>query len=251
MRRMRQLDRTLALGVVIPVHNEEDLVSGALDAVSDSLHEVSSLEIGCEVVVVLDACVDRSARLSAEWQRRLAQSSAVRVSLVTCDARNVGIARRLGCAAVLNTLRDIDPARVWLATTDADSRVPRRWLRSQLLRHEEGRDVWAGRVHVNDWALHRRILQTTWQREYDSERQPIHGANLGFNAGLYLAAGGFPPLRSGEDRALVRAMAARGANCWFDDSLRVVTSARRVARAPRGFAHALNLSEASGGQRID
>jgi hypothetical protein len=111
--------------------------------------------------------------------------------------------------------------------------------------------VWAGRVHVTDWSLRRRLLETTWQREYDSERQPIHGANLGFNGGCYLDAGGFPPVRSGEDRALVRAMIARGANCWFDDALRVTTSARRVARAPHGFASALNLIEASGGRPID
>lgn len=251
MRRTRQLDRTLALGVVLPVHNEEDLVGGALESLSDSLREPSALKIACEVVVVLDACIDRSAEVSAEWQRRMARRNDVHVSLLTCEARNVGIARRLGCASALEALGDVDPSRVWLATTDADSRVPRRWLRHQLLCHEEGHDVWAGRVHVADWSAHRHILQTTWQREYESERQPIHGANLGFNAGVYLAAGGFPPLRTGEDRALVRAMADRGANCWFDDSLRVTTSARREARAPQGFAKALDLIEASGGRPVD
>jgi hypothetical protein len=152
---------------------------------------------------------------------------------------------------LLRNLRGVNPDRVWLATTDADSRVPRRWLRAQLLQHEAGYDVWAGRVRVTDWALHRRVLQSRWQREYESEHQPIHGANLGFNAGRYLSAGGFPPLRTGEDRALVRAMAARGAECCFDDSLRVITSARRESRAPQGFSHALNLIEAAGGQRID
>jgi glycosyltransferase involved in cell wall biosynthesis len=251
MRRVRRLERTLALGVVVPVHNEEELVCAALESVSDAINELRVLKIASEIVVVLDACVDDSARLVAEWQQRHARRSAAPMSLVTCDARNVGIARGLGCAVALDALRDIDPARVWLATTDADSHVPRRWLRTQLLRHEEGRDVWAGRVHVTDWSLHRRVLQTTWQHDYDSEHQPIHGANLGFNAGVYVAAGGFPPLRTGEDRALVRAMSLRGADCCFDDSLRVVTSARRAARAPLGFAHALNLIEASGGQRFD
>jgi hypothetical protein len=233
------------------VHDEEDLVSTALEALSDSLHDVRAFKIACEVVVVLDACVDESARLAADWRRRHAQRIDVGVSLVSCDARNVGIARGLGCAVALDMLGDVDPARVWLATTDADSRVPRRWLRSQLLRHEEGRDVWAGRVGVTDWSPHRRVPQTMWQDDYDSEHQPIHGANLGFNAGLYLAAGGFPPYRTGEDRSLVREMVARGADCWFDDSLRVVTSARRVARAPQGFAHALNLIEASASLRSD
>ena len=251
MRRMRRLDRTLGLGVVVPVHNEEDLVSEALEALSDSLHEVSAFKIACEIVVVLDACVDHSARLAADWQRRQVQRGGPRVSLVTCDARNVGVARGLGCAVALDNLRDADPARVWLATTDADSHVPRSWLRSQVLRHEEGSDIWAGRVHVTDWSLHRRVLQTAWQQDYDSEHQPIHGANLGFNARAYLSAGRFAPLRTGEDRALVRAMMATGADCWFDDSLPVVTSARRAARAPQGFAHALNLVEASTGQRVD
>jgi len=251
VRRGRRLERTLALGVVVPVHDEQDLLSAALEAISDSLHEMRDLEVNCEVVIVLDACVDRSASLVAEWQRRHAQRNNMSVSCVTCDVRNVGIARRLGCAVVLEKLHGIDPARVWIATTDADSRVPRRWLRAQLTEHEAGSDVWAGRVRVTDWSLHRRVLQTRWQREYESEHQPIHGANLGFNAGLYLAAGGFPPLRTGEDRALVRAMGACGAHCCFDDSLPVVTSARRVARAPHGFSHALNLIEATRGQYGD
>jgi glycosyltransferase involved in cell wall biosynthesis len=250
MRRARSLERTGAIGVVLPVHNEEGLVGSALEALSDSLHEIREFTIACDVVVVLDACSDRSALVVDDWQRRHAHRSSVHVSKVTCDVRNVGVARALGCAIALEYLRDVEPARVWLATTDADSRVPRRWLRSQIVRHEEGRDVWAGRVHVADWSSRRLVLQTMWQDDYESEHQPIHGANLGFNADTYLAAGGFSPLRTGEDRALVRAMMSRGADCWFDDSLRVVTSARRTARAPHGFAHALSLIEAAS-QRLD
>jgi glycosyltransferase involved in cell wall biosynthesis len=243
MKRERLLERTAAVGIVVPVHNEQDLLDDALEALGESLHDVREFAIACEVVIVLDACADHSARRVADWQRHRARSGNVRISRLTCDARNVGVARGLGCAAVLDKLHGVDPSLVWLATTDADSRVPRRWLRAQLLQHETGCDVWAGRVRVTDWSLHRRILQARWQHDYESEHEPIHGANLGFNAGVYLAAGGFPPLRSGEDRALVRSMAALGADCCFDDSLRVVTSARRIARAPHGFSHALNVIE--------
>lgn len=245
MRSFHGFTRTQALGVVVPVHDEEDLLDASLESLSVSLGDVRDCGVTCEVVIVLDSCVDLSARVVAEWQRRHARRDPVRVTRVNCDARNVGVARGAGCAAVLGNLRDVDPANIWIATTDADSKVPRRWLRAQLLSHEAGYDIWAGRVRVTDWSIHRRVLQTRWQLEYESELKPVHGANLGFNAACYLAAGGFAPLPSGEDRALVRAMTTLGANPFFDDSLRVVTSARRLARAPEGFAHALNLLEAS------
>jgi hypothetical protein len=60
------------------------------------------------------------------------------------------------------------------------------------------------------------------------------------DAATYLSVGGFDGLATGEDRDLLDRMLARGAVARSDGTVRVVTSSRRHARAPRGFAHALS-----------
>ena len=56
---------------------------------------------------------------------------------------------------------------------------------------------------------------------------------------MYLEAGGFASLGTGEDRALHEAILAAGGRALEDMELRVITSGRRRARAPLGFAYAL------------
>ena len=106
--------------------------------------------------------------------------------------------------------------------------------------HEFGADVWTGRVTVEDWSPYEEETAQLWNEVYDAEQLPIHGASLGFNAQMYLAAGGFASLGTGEDRALHQAILAEGGRALEDMDLRVITSGRRLARAPLGFAHALS-----------
>jgi glycosyltransferase involved in cell wall biosynthesis len=240
---MGNVARTLAIGVVIPVRNEERLLRSALEALERSVEYVERSGAGVHVVVVLDSCSDASSGIARAWQERVRRRSAFGVTVVDFDGENVGRARALGCDVLLDVFRDIDLARVWLATTDADSRVPLHWLREQVAKHDRGVDVWAGRVAVTEWPRHRLAVAAKWQRDYDAEDRPIHGASLGVNAHMYLAAGGFPPLRTSEDRGLHDALLARGANIHYDSSTRVITSARRDARAPGGFAAALTRVE--------
>jgi glycosyltransferase involved in cell wall biosynthesis len=232
--------RTQALGVVIPVHNEAELLGDAVSALGEAFAALRHVNILTRLVIVFDACRDASASVARAWEEQVSRRSPLIVSAITCDANNVGLARNLGCAVVLKKWRELDPTRIWIATTDADSRVPRGWLRAQVRRHESGADVWAGRVCVRDYEPKYREVVSRWQREYDEELQPIHGANLGFNAAKYVASGGFPFLETGEDRALVEALVGSGAVPYFDSSHRVMTSARRRARAPHGFAEALH-----------
>ncbi|HVB51616.1 MAG TPA: glycosyltransferase [Acidimicrobiales bacterium] len=233
--------RTLAVGVVMPVHNEQELLGKALASLSNAFGELNHGSLLLRAVLVMDACTDDSEEIAIEWRTALARCRhPLAVTLVTSSAHNVGRARALGCAVLLKQWTRIDPARIWLATTDADSRVPKDWLTTQLARHEAGVDQWCGRVSVADWSEYSGDARSRWQHEYERESRPIHGANLGFNAGTYLAAGGFEPLDTGEDRALHRALVIHGALSHFDSAVRVVTSARRQARAPLGFAHALD-----------
>lgn len=234
--------RTLAVGVVIPVHNEEELLGAALASLVDAFTNLRGRGLDMRAAVVLDNCHDDSAKVVAEWEDGLRGKRQLVNSVVrTCTANSVGVARGLGCAALLDKWKIMDPSRIWLATTDADSRVPRDWLSAQVSRHDTGVDLWSGRVSVDDWSLHRSETASKWQRDYDAENIPIHGASLGFNAGVYLATGGFTSIHTGEDRALHRAISNMGAVSFSDSSVRVVTSARPHARAPLGFAHALNM----------
>jgi glycosyltransferase involved in cell wall biosynthesis len=236
--------RTRALGVVVPVHNEEELLGDALNALGAAFSHLGSADIPSVLVLVFDSCRDESVPVAEGWTARLSGGTSLCVVGVVSDERNVGVARYRGCAAVLDYFHDLDPEHVWIATTDADSRVPRNWLSEQVRQHDRGIDVWAGRVAVKGEGARLETLWR-WKREYDREAQPIHGASLGFNAAKYLAAGGFSSLATGEDRALLGALADCGATTHFDSLLRVLTSARQGGRAPHGFAEAFHRFDAA------
>ena len=133
---------------------------------------------------------------------------------------------------------------MWLATTDADSTVPRRWLVDQLQFQDRGVDAWLGTVTIDSPIVRRDPTVQAWRRRYETERSPVHGASMGVTAHAYVEAGGFPCLATGEDRALVAALEGIGAHLVHDHRVPVLTSARRDARAPRGVGHDLAQLEA-------
>ena len=215
-----------AVGVVVPAHNEQDLLPACLVAVRHAARQVS---VPVHLVVVADACTDKTADLA----------SALGATVIESGAHNVGAARQAGVSLVLRSARRLDPAEVWVATTDADSLVPRHWLTRQLRYARRGWKGVVGTVTVADWAGHPHHVQRRYARGYRAwqGRHPhVHGANLGFTADAYLAAGGFRPLPTAEDHALVDDLRAACIPLLRTARCPVVTSARRRARAPRGFA---------------
>jgi hypothetical protein len=171
-----------------------------------------------------------------------------RVHAVKVDARCVGTARKVGAAALLDVM-GLDPfagASGWLATTDADSLVPPDWFVRQMGYRSGGADLVVGTVHVVDWQDRSR-LRPHWERAYAADHHPrapghrhVHGANLSFSAAAYLRAGGFADVASDEDVRLVQACRSAGASVIWASDLSVATSARRIGRAPLGFAWYLN-----------
>lgn len=212
------LDRVV---VVVPAHDEEELLGRCLDAVDVA---VDALGTGLEVrtVVVLDGCTDRSAQVVRGRP----------VTVVGTTARTVGRARSLGVA--VGAAGVPDPHRCWVASTDADSTVPREWLLEQVSAASAGADVVVGRVLPDAATLAEGLLQR-WLARHPPGRASVHGANLGVRLGHYRAAGGFPPLATGEDVALVEALRGTGARLETGRTP-VVTSSRLEARAPDGFA---------------
>lgn len=98
-----------------------------------------------------------------------------------------------------------------------------------------------GVITVDKWAGHSIAVQQDFTRTYrdrDGHRH-IHGANLGVSAAAYVAVGGFRPLASNEDVALVEALVAAKATVAWSAATRVVTNARLDFRAPQGFVATL------------
>jgi hypothetical protein len=98
-------------------------------------------------------------------------------------------------------------------STDADSRVPVDWLVLHRTTAEAGVQALLGIVAVADWSGHPPGAAVEFARTYDAWRAGVvdavhphvHGANLGVRGSAYLDVGGFPPVGSDEDRALVAA----------------------------------------------
>jgi glycosyltransferase involved in cell wall biosynthesis len=208
------------IGVVIPVHNEEKLLGGCLDAVRRAAMDPLLDAEPVEVVVVLDACADRSAAIAIQ---RKAQ-------IVSLNKRCVGAARALGASFAL------DNGARWVAFTDADSVVPLNWLSMQLDLYA---DASCGQVAIEDWSGYPSGVRNRYLMDYSMDTRHIHGANLGISAAAYRAAGGFAALQLGEDAALVSSLLDRKADVRFAGAPRVSTSARWESTIDGGFASML------------
>jgi hypothetical protein len=214
---------------VVPARNEEERLPACLAALREA---AGSVGIPVHLLVVADACTDATAAVAAEGG----------AGVIEIRARNVGAARAAGMAGLLRQTAGTDPAAAWLATTDADTVVPPGWLHHQLGYARQGWDMVLGTVTVTDWEEHPPHMPAAFAAMYgigEGTHPHVHGANLGIRASAYLAAGGFKPLRTAEDHALMAAATEAGCQVLQAGDVTVETSARRRARAPRGFSHAL------------
>lgn len=210
------------IAIVVPAHNEEVHIAACLQSILVAAACPALAGEAVQPVVVLDDCSDATGSIAKSFGVRCLKSR----------ARNVGIARAAGAQAALAS-----GAR-WLAFTDADSEVAPDWIAAQL---RQRTDAVCGTVQVRDWGCHgedvRRHFQSFY-RDCDGHRH-IHGANMGLTASAYHAAGGFQPLVTGEDVALVQRLQACGLSIAWTAGARVTTSPRRHFRAPEGFGSTL------------
>ena len=234
-----------SVGVIVPAHDEQDLLPACLASVRRAAQALRGMPV--HLVVVADACRDRTVRVARRGG----------ASVVSIDARSAGAARAAGAREVLRRTGQLDPANVWLATTDADTLVPAYWLRQQVRHASQGWDAIVGTIQVADWSGYPPGTRSLFRERYEGveggggvegaagQHGHVHGANLGFRASAYLRAGGFPELPTAEDHALVAALTAGGSRVLRTRALPVVTSARRESRAPHGFSHYLARMEAT------
>ena len=220
--------------VLIPACNEQELLPRCLRSV---LRACSSLPevVTAEIVVAVDRSCDGTARLA----KRLLRG---RGRVVELDAGCVGMARAAAASAALNS-RKSELHRCWLANTDADCVVPADWLLDQLALANAGVEAVTGIIEVDHFNEHDSGVERRFRESYviheDGTHPHVHGANLGVRADAYLRAGGWKQLTTAEDHDLWNRLGALRCQRMTMGRLKVMTSGRRVGRAPRGFAEAL------------
>jgi hypothetical protein len=227
-----------AVDIVVPARDEERLLPACLASLREAAGHPALRGRAVRIAVVLDDCSDRSGELAlaavSDWPGAVVLDGRYRAAGA---ARAAGVERLVASGGR-------DPARLWIASTDADTRVPADWLVRQLAHADAGADAVAGIVEVDDWreqpeAVRRRFAARYAALRHGTAHAHVHGANLGARASALLAAGGVPLLPLAEDHALVEGLRAVGARVVSSADVRVVTSARREGRAPGGFSDLL------------
>jgi len=222
------------IAVTLPAHNEEQLIAACLQSLNVAALHPALRDEQVVIVVALDRCSDATGWICERFG----------VEVITVDAGCVGVARAAASERALAL-----GAR-WIGCTDADSVVPPDWLARQL---QCGASAFCGVVAVGDWLDYPQALRDQFlQGEHAVDGHPhVHGANMGFSAVAYRQCGGFAPLTTGEDVALIQAMHGAGMQVARLASPRVMTSARRHARAPHGFSEFLRRLEQRVGLATD
>jgi glycosyltransferase involved in cell wall biosynthesis len=222
------------ISVLIPARNEEALLPQCLRSVLRAVEQLPTT-VTWDVIVVVDSSYDRTREIAERMLRG-------RGCVLTTQAGLVGEARALAVEAALKRYGG-PAATCWLANTDADCCVPESWLLDQLMLAAQGVEAIAGTVDVDSFLEHGYEVAERFHSSYvlyaDGTHPHVHGANLGVRADVYLRAGGWNPLPTAEDHDLWGRLVRVGTRCLSVSAVKVVTSGRRVGRAPLGFAGAL------------
>ncbi len=220
--------------VLIPARDEELLLARCLRSVQEARFCLPD-DVTSDLIVVSDGSMDRTAEIAEEIVQKSGQ-------VVLCDAGNVGTARAIAAREALRRYKG-PPNACWLSNTDADCEVPANWLLEQLAIAKRGFAACAGVVDVDSFVEHGVGVQERFRFTYlihaDGTHTHVHGANLGVRADAYLQTGGWYDLATREDHDLWDRLRRDKYPCLSDARLQVITSGRRLGRAPLGFAGAL------------
>lgn len=221
---------------MVPACNEQGRIQRCLQSL---LVAVSAIRIQQSfIVVAADRCDDATVGIASSVLGS-------RGRVVEVDEGSPGAARRRGAQAVLDELRSVPHQRLWLANTDADSYVPPDWITRQLHLADRGATAVAGIVEVDSFGRYGKQGHAAFGRHYvlhaDGTHPHVHGANMGVRADVYLDAGGWLDVATGEDHCLWRRVRERGWRVESSTSSIVMTSGRLHGRARGGFADTLRM----------
>jgi glycosyltransferase involved in cell wall biosynthesis len=222
------------VGVLIPARNEEDLLPRCLSSVLAACAQLPA-SFTYEVIVAVDSSTDATAQLAHGLLDGYG-------TVVATDAGLVGAARALAAKTLLSRYHG-PLQQCWLANTDADCWVPPSWLHDQLRFAGRKTHAIAGTVDVDSFHEHSPGVDERFRTSYliypDGTHPHVHGANFGVRADAYVRAGGWGEVATAEDHDLWQRLHQHGARRLSVGRVKVLTSGRRVGRAPFGFANAL------------
>jgi hypothetical protein len=247
-----------AVGVVIPARDEQERIAACLHSVRRALDALPA-GIAAAVTIVLDRCFDATpdlvASLLTDWPEATSVTSPPpgrssgpeppgAVCLDLAPAPSVGTLRHLGVHHVLDRLADHPVSGTWLLSTDADTTVPADWALAHLHCARAGVHAVAGLADLGGTdhlspTVRGRYCAILKHGRHGGTHTHVYGANLGVRADAYLAVGGFPRRRPGEDRGLWHRLHAAGYALHQPVDIRVRTSARLHGRASDGLADLL------------
>lgn len=205
------------------------------------------------VVVALNNTTDRSREVMADIRARHAALDIVvdDVTFAPADA-HAGSARR----RAMDIAADLAGPDGFVLTTDADTRPPPDWLAQNLAAMAQGLDIAGGRIVIDESepmpaavAAARQLADRYWAhvRHIEDAIDPVPwdppprhgdhtGASLCVTVAAYRRCGGVPAIRSGEDRALVKAVLRQGGRLAHPPRIWTRVSPRTEGRAAGGMA---------------
>jgi glycosyltransferase involved in cell wall biosynthesis len=222
------------IAIVIPARDEQELLPRCLRSVQKARLMLPS-HVTSDLIVVTDQSTDDTFSIAQEIVQETGK-------VIEIEVGCVGAARALGVQYALE--RYVGSRKhCWLANTDADCEVPASWLLSQVEYAKSGVAAVAGIIDVDSFVEHESFVSERFRLSYlindDGTHPHVHGANFGVRADAYLQAGGWQDLSTAEDHDLWQRLQTGLHQRISDASLCVLTSGRRIGRAPLGFADAL------------
>jgi Glycosyl transferase family 2 len=221
--------------VVIPARNEADRIAECLAALAGQ---------DADALVVANNCTDATGPLAA-------RAGAAVIDCTIPDG-GVGAARRLGAAEGMRRMSRLKQ----LMTSDADCRVAPDWVAANRRHLDTGASAVCGLVRpipeeyaalppalLQRAALEDRFLDLKARLEAHltgiAGHEQTPGASLAFTPSAYAATGGFDPMPTHEDRAIILRIKALGLPVVHAREVTVQASCRLEGRAPGGMAAAL------------
>jgi len=238
--------------ICVPARDERDCLPALLRSV-----EALEGPARPRLLILANNCTDDTAALARAAQGGRIDLRVLEARFAPADA-HAGNARRAAMEAGADWLRELGAGDGILLSTDADATPPPCWLQANLAAIAAGADAVGGRILPEDsdrhplpptlrwryrqveryWAAVRSVADRIDPLPHDPP--PRHGSHTGGSLAVtlaaFLAVGGIPALRSGEDNAFVAALERQGMRLRHDPAVWTTVSARREGRAEGGMA---------------
>lgn len=234
--------------VVVPARNEEGRIPACLEALAAQTITTAAFE----VILVADACEDRTEAVA----RKRAAELGLSLTVLHGAGAGTGPARRLGMDAAAARLEALGLPQGLIATTDADTAPANDWLERQLAHLERGAEAIGGMIELDAREAEQLPPEVRRRREADAERR-LHavrqcdpaaahhhfaGASLGISVQTYRRVGGIDPAPALEDEFFAERLRRDHVRVLRPADVRVRTAARTHGRAQRGLSVDLAVS---------